>query len=246
MDNRIAASQEISASVNRDTFYLVWATIDWAIRAERFHLTAASIAEFRAIPHEVQEKDGTLHQLDVWMENHLRPETRQRIFSEIRRAQFEAAKGAAQITIADETYRLLRQRKKALFGPFRGSMETTIRHLLLCEQRALPNQAYRLLEQFRQRQGISSLTEAVRLLIDQAEMASQTQPMVAEPLMPTLTPPVESSTPILPPLPTSLQNQTPLPVATCEPGIENNIGSMPLSHPMEPVWNALLRYWIPG
>ncbi|MBF0096157.1 MAG: hypothetical protein HQM04_07350 [Magnetococcales bacterium] len=248
MDGRVAASQEVVATVTRDNFNLVWATIDWAIRAERFRLPAASIKAFRTIAHELQENDAVLQQLNAWMEENLRPETCRRIFGEIRRAQFEAAKGAVQITISEESYKLLRSRKKHLFGPYRGSMEVTIRHLLHSEQRALPNQAFRLLELYRQRHNLPNVAEAVRVLIDHAEMACQATSALIDTALPPETPPLTSATPLLPPLPTTVVDDLPTPIPTEEPDSTSTVCALPPAPTpaTEPVWGALFRCWIPN
>jgi hypothetical protein len=248
MDGRVTASQEVVATVTRDTFNLVWATIDWAIRAGRFRLSAACIALFRAIPHELQEDEAVLHQLNAWMEENLRPETRRRIFGEIRRAQFEAAKGAVQITISEESYKLLRGRKKYLFGPYRGSMEVTIRHLLQSEQHALPTQAFRLLELYRQRHNLPNVAEAVRVLIDHAEMACQTPPAPLDEAPPPVTPALDNPPPLSAPMPTVVANVLPSPVAKEEPELTSTACPLPPSPACatEPVWSSLLRCWIPS
>ncbi|MBF0162829.1 MAG: hypothetical protein HQL88_11150 [Magnetococcales bacterium] len=237
-DGRIAASQEIIEIVTKDNFNLVWATIDWAIHAERFRLSPEAVETFRRVPHEFQPDAGVLPLLNDWMEQHLRPETRRRIFAEIRRAQFEAAKGAVQIIIAEETQRLLHRRKRELFGPNRGSMEVTIRHLLETEQRALPWQAFRLLEAFRHRHALPGLSEAVRVLIDHAELSYQTQePAVVseKATVPDETPqPAQRLEPPLPDRPDNLAE----PVAGMPPPPPPRT-----TYPAEPVWDALVRYW---
>ena len=240
-DGRITASREIVEIVTHDNFNLVWATIDWAIHAERFHLSPEAVEMFRQVPHEFHPDEEVLPLLNSWMEQYLHPDTRRRIFTEIRRAQFEAAKGAVQIVIAEETQRLLHQRKRTLYGPNRGSMEVTIRHLLEAEQRALPWQGFRLLEAFRRRHALSSLSDAVRILIDHAELAYQAQEPTQEPeraleLEDEATPaqlpqPVQ---PVATPRPT----QPVIPVANAaEESTRRPV------HPTEPVWDALIRCW---
>ncbi|MEO5349665.1 MAG: hypothetical protein H7836_08475 [Magnetococcus sp. YQC-3] len=245
-DGRIAASREIVEIVTRDNFNLVWATIDWSIRAGRFRLPPESVEAFRLIPHESQAENASLQTLNDWMVQTLRPETRRRIFADIRRAQFEAAKGAVQITISEETHKLLRGRKRALFGPYRGSMEVTIRHLLDAEQCALPRQAFRLLEAFRQRHNLSNFSEAVRILIDHVELAYQAHEVEVERNQ-------TEEKPAPPPQPLLASRPVPLSEPTAqEPAVESAAESLkqvecPVTvlHPAEPVWNALIRCWMP-
>ncbi|MEO5363610.1 MAG: hypothetical protein H7838_08305 [Magnetococcus sp. DMHC-8] len=245
-DGRIAASQDIVEVVTRDNFNLVWATVDWAIRAERFRLPAECVTEFYRIPHEPKEDEASLQALDDWMERALRPETRRRIFVDIRRAQFEAAKGAVQITIAEETQKLLRERKKNLFGPNRGSMEVTIRHLLDAERRALPWQAFRLLEAFRQRHNLVNLSDAVRVLIDHAELAYRANEMDISVQQTGHHPPPPATASPAPPQPVNpppnTQQVVP-PAATTDTNPARH--PLHLVHPVEPVWNALIRCWMP-
>ncbi len=252
-DGRIAASQDIVEVVTRDNFNLVWATIDWAIRAQRFRLPPESIRAFRQIPQTPKDDDAALQSLNDWMEETLRPETRRRIFSDIRRAQFEAAKGAVQITIAGETQKLLRERKRALFGPNRGSMEVTIRHLLDVERHALPWQAFRLLEAFRSRHNLSSLSDAVRILIDHAELAYQAHEAEISVREAAPPPPDPSAQPVASPpdpQPEQTANADNADVTTAQhPPAEEPPPTteypMQLLHPVEPVWNALIRCWMP-
>ncbi|MEO5340628.1 MAG: hypothetical protein H7837_08945 [Magnetococcus sp. MYC-9] len=238
-DGRITASRDIVEIVTHDNFNLVWATIDWAIHAERFRLTTEAVLAFRKIPHESQTNDAVLPLLDDWMERFLRPETRRRIFAEIRRAQFEAAKGAVQITISEETHSLLRSRKKALFGPNRGSMEVTIRHLLETEQRALPWQAFRLLEAFRQRHALPGLSDAVRVLIDYAELGYQSQERGdPEGEVEARQAPLATTQPVPATVPPVPETQPPL-AAPAKPTERPT----PSNHPTTQVWDALIRCW---
>lgn len=239
-DGRIAASQDIVECVTQDNFNLVWAAIDWAINANRFRLPPECVEEFRTIPHELKTDRAALYTLNDWMERTLRPETRRRVFANLRRAQFEAAKGAVQISISEETQKLLRNRKEGLFGPNRGSMEVTIRHLLETEQRALPRQAFRLLEAFQTRHALPSLSDAVRILIDHAELAYQTQePTTTDPpaehLHATTAQP-EPIQPVAPATPPEPVTTPPEPVTT--PPVR-------LAYPVEPVLSALIRCWMP-
>ncbi|MBF0401319.1 MAG: hypothetical protein HQL90_11175 [Magnetococcales bacterium] len=234
-DGRIAASQEVVECVTPENFNLVWAAIDWAINAERFRLPPECVEEFRAVPRELKSGGASLHLLNDWMERTLRPETRRRIFANLRRAQFEAAKGAVQITISEETQRLLRERKQALFGLNRGSMEVTIRHLLEVEQCALSRQAFRLLEAFRVRHALPNLSDAVRILIDHAELAYQAHRPTDPPLVD-----VEEAL-VTTPQPEVVQS---VKSAVSTPS-ESTAGSLHFSYPIEPVLSALMRCWIP-
>lgn len=235
-DGRIAASQDIVECVTPDNFNLVWAAIDWAINADRFRLPPECVEEFRTIPHELKTDGGALCALNDWMERTLRPGTRQRIFANLRRAQFEAAKGAVQITISEETQNLLKKRKQALFDPNRGSMEVTIRHLLETEQRALSWQAFRLLEAFQTRHALPSLGDAVRILIDHAELAYQTQEIQE---------PAPTHPPEPPPQPATSPPEPIQPVVPTHPPHSATNPPAHLAYPVEPVLSALIRCWIP-
>ena len=250
-NGRISASQELVEVVTRDNFNLVWATVDWSIRAGRFRLSPECVGEFRQIPHESKSDNGSLHLLNDWMARALPPETRRRIFTDIRRAQFEAAKGAVQITISEETQRLLRDRKTTLFGPGRGSMEVTLRHLLETEQRALPWQAFRLLEAFRQRHGLSGLSDAVRILIDHAELAYQTHEAEQAAQQAGLSPPPAGSVPpeeTAQPVqadPTATKAQVTEQATPTAEQTGTTQNPLDLLNPAEPVWNAMIRCWMP-
>ena len=171
-EGKIAAPQEVVEEVSSENFNLVWAYVDWTLNVGRFNLSSEAMDEFRQIPQEFRTDGSSLELLNSWMAHHLKSVVRRRIFSDIRRAQFEAAKGAVQIIIAEETRELLRQRKTALFGKDRGSMEVTIRHLLGAEMRSLPLQAFRLLESFRQRNSLATLSDTVKALVDHVELTS--------------------------------------------------------------------------
>ena len=240
-NGRIAASQDIVEVVTRDNFNLVWATIDWSIRAGRFRLSPECVREFRQLPHEPKANDASLPLLNDWMGHALQPETRRRIFADIRRAQFEAAKGAVQITIAEETQKLLRDRKTALFGANRGSMEVTIRHLLEAEQRALPWQAFRLLEAFRQRHALSGLSDAVRILIDYAELAYQAHEAEKDAQEAAAAAPPARSEPPATAIPTTMSTQagTTRMAGWVEDRPHPSDLPLDLLNPVEPVWNAL-------
>lgn len=181
-DGKKAAPPEVVEKVTQENFNLVWAYVDWALGVERFRLPSVALTEFRRIPQALKDGGASLALLNDWMAHHLEAASRRRVFSDIRRAQFEAAKGAVQITIAEETRTILKKRKTALFGEGRGSMEVTLRHLLEAEQRSLPLQAFRLLEAFQQRNDLASLDEAVKMLVDQAELAAGTPSRKREPL----------------------------------------------------------------
>ena len=182
-DTKISAPREVVEVVTAENFNLVWAYIDWAIKAGRFQLTHEYKREFRAIPQELKEEDGpSLGLLNDWMASYLQPKERLRVFSDIRRAQFEAAKGAVQIMISEETREMLRARREALYGEGRGSMEVTIRHLLEAEQRSLPLQGFRLLESFQKRNNLPTLSDTVRALLDHVELTSKVVVEGAKPL----------------------------------------------------------------
>ena len=182
-DIKKAAPREVVEEVTAENFNLVWAYIDWALKAGRFQLSIESKREFRAIPQELKVEDGpSLGLLNDWMACYLEPKGRLRVFSDIRRAQFEAAKGAVQIMISEETQEMLRARKRALYGEGRGSMEVTIRHLLEAEQRSLPLQGFRLLDAFQRRNQLPTLSDAVRALLDHVELTSKVAAEGAKPL----------------------------------------------------------------
>lgn len=172
-DGKIAAPREVLDVVSAENFNLAWAYVDWALGAGRLRLSVEVVEAFRQIPRECKEGGDSLALLNHWLESNLSSATRLRIFSDIRKAQFEAAKGAVQITISEETQALLRQRKIALFGKDRGSMEVTIRHLLETEKLSLSLHAFRLLDNFRQRHHLHTLSDAVRVLVDHVELSTE-------------------------------------------------------------------------
>lgn len=159
-------------SVTNETFNLVWAYLDWAIKAGRFLFSGDPIEQFRQIQREYDDAGQAIQCLNDWMVNHLKPETRQQVFSDIRKAQFEAAKGAVQINISADTRDMLKDRRITLYGKDKGSMEILIRHLLEVEPRSLPSQAFRMLETYQKRKNLRSPTEAVMELLDMAERGS--------------------------------------------------------------------------
>lgn len=181
-DVKKAAPQDVVEEITNENFNLVWAYVDWALKAGRFCITPEAMDDFFQIPQEFQADGSSLELFNRWMKRYLESSMRLRIFADIRRAQFEAAKGAVQIIIAEETRDLLRARKTALFGDGRGSMEVTIRHLLDAEKRSLPLQAFRLLEAFRQRNHLLSLSETIKALVDHVELTTKVVVMDGKPL----------------------------------------------------------------
>jgi hypothetical protein len=120
-------------------------------------------------------------------------------------------------------------------------MEVTIRHLLDAEQCALPKQAFRLLEAFRQRHNLPNFSDAVRILIDHVELAYQAHEVEVERQQTEENP--------APPRPLLAPRPAPLPEPTAqEPTAEQpKQVECPVTvlHPAEPVWNALIRCWMP-
>ena len=171
-DEKKAAPREIVEEATKDNFHLVWTYIAWALKVGRFSLSPEATQAFHTIPREGTEATPSLACLNRWLNLYLASSPRRRIFSDIRQAQFEAAKRAVQITISEETLDVLLSRKAALFGEGRGSKEVTIRHLLEAETRSLPLDAFQKLERFRKRHGLASAGEAVQALVQHAEQAS--------------------------------------------------------------------------
>lgn len=181
-EGKVTAPREVVEEATVDNFNLVWAYIEWALKVRRFQLSPDANQAFHQVPREFKEGGTALEQLNGWMGSYLEPSVRLRIFLDIRKAQFEAAKGAVQISISEETRDLLRERKTTLFGKSRGSMEITIRHLLEVEQRCLPLESFRLLETFRDRNSLPSISESIQALMDHFELTSQESTDETKPL----------------------------------------------------------------
>ncbi len=157
-----------------------------AIDKGRMNFSGWPLENLRAIP-ESPDADGTAtEQLRVWVERHMLRKTRATMFSDLREAQFEAAKRAAEVILSLETRNALKEYRDRLFGEGQGSMELAVKHLLDISGRALPRDAFQLLEAFRQRKGLKTPGDAIRALIDLEE---QRPAPAAAPPSPTPSPP---------------------------------------------------------
>ncbi len=160
-------------AITKDNFHLVRAYIDWALESGRMKFSQWPIDNFRKIPRESSPEAIDL--LEAWIARHLLLDTRRKMFANIREAAFEAAKGSVQISISTDTRELLRERRNAEFGENRGSMEITIRTLLDGAKRMLPEDGFRQLEAYRQRNGLDSIAAALQALLDRSEEVAGVQ-----------------------------------------------------------------------
>lgn len=162
-------------TVTNDNFMAVREYILNAIEKGRMHFSGWPLENLQAIPDAPDPEGVATGQLQAWVERHLLKKTRLMMFADLREAQFEAAKRAAEVILSRDTRDALKRYRDKAFGAGQGSMEVAVRHLLETAGRALPLDAFQLLEAYRQRKGLKTPGDAIRALVDLAE---QRQPIL--------------------------------------------------------------------
>ncbi|MBF0127405.1 MAG: hypothetical protein HQM02_09365 [Magnetococcales bacterium] len=160
---------EPDEAVTKENFTAVREYILNAIEKGRMNFSGWPLENFQAIAETPDPEGKATELLNVWVERHMLRKTRSMMFSDLREAQFEAAKRAAEVILSQETRNALREYRDRSFGEGQGSMELAVKQLLEQSRRALPQDAVQLLEAFRQRKGLKTLGDAIRALIDLAE-----------------------------------------------------------------------------
>lgn len=173
---------EPDENVTEENFTAVRAYILNAIEKGRMNFSGWPLENLRAIPDTHDPDEATVGLLNDWVERHLLKKTRSILFSDIREAQFEAAKRAAEVILSQETRNALKEYRDRVFGEGQGSMELAVKQLLDLSGRALPKDAFQLLEAFRHRKGLRTPGDAIRALIDLAER--QHHPVMEKPERP--------------------------------------------------------------
>lgn len=150
-----------------------------AIEKGRMNFSGWPLETFHAIPESPDPDGQATALLGAWLDRHMVKKTRAMMFGELREAQFEAAKKAAEVILSQETRNALKRYRDRAFGEGQGSMELAVKQLLEMAGRTLPREAHQLLETYRVRKGLKSLGEAVRSLVDLAERTSAGSPVSA-------------------------------------------------------------------
>ena len=162
-------SKEFQETITEDNFSVVRAYIDWSLKSGKMRFSQWPTENFEKIPEKLDVEGRAVAALTTWIERHLLLKTRRKMYTNIREAQFEAAKGSVQINVSEETRNLLKEYRNRLYGNGKGSMEVTIRGLLEGVERHVPEDAFRLLAAYQKRNKLPTLGHAVQCLIDQVE-----------------------------------------------------------------------------
>ncbi|MBF0429221.1 MAG: hypothetical protein HQL94_09885 [Magnetococcales bacterium] len=160
---------ESDDTVTNINFAMVREYIFAAIEKGRMSFSGWPLENLQAIPDTPDEEGQAAILLGAWVERHMVKKTRAMMFADLREAQFEAAKQAAEVILSQETRNALKNFRDRVFGEGQGSMELAVKHLLELANRALPQDAMRLLDSYRQRKGLKSARDAIQTLVDQAE-----------------------------------------------------------------------------
>lgn len=166
---------EPDETVTNENFTSVREYLFNAIEKGRMHFSGWPLENLHAIPDTPDPEGVATALLGGWIERHLVKKTRLILFSDLREAQFEAAKRAAEVILSQETRNALKQYRDKEFGEKQGSMELAVKQLLKTAQQALPQDALQLLEAYRQRNGLKTPGDAIRALVDLAEKHHQVQ-----------------------------------------------------------------------
>ncbi|MEO5331751.1 MAG: hypothetical protein H7839_06975 [Magnetococcus sp. YQC-5] len=173
---------EPDETVTEANFTFVREYILIAIDKGRMNFSGWPLETLQAIPDTPDPEGKAIAQLDSWVERHMLKKTRTMMFSDLREAQFEAAKRAAEVILSQETRNALRQYRDKAFGEGQGSMELAVKQLLELAKHALPQDAFQLLDAFRQRKGLKTSGDAIRALVDLAEKAQHAPAAPASPV----------------------------------------------------------------
>ncbi len=157
---------EPDETVTEENFTSVREYILTAINKGHMQFSGWPLENLLSIPTPPTPENSATTQLANWVERHMLKKTRAIMFSELREVQFEAAKRAAEVILSQETRNSLKNYRDKMFGEGQGSMELAVKHLLDTNQRALPLDAFQLLEAYRQRNGLKSPGDAIRALVD--------------------------------------------------------------------------------
>ncbi|MBF0339790.1 MAG: hypothetical protein HQL95_02350 [Magnetococcales bacterium] len=152
-----------------------------AIEKGRMSFSGWPLENFQAIPELPDPEGRATALLGAWLDRHMVKKTRAMMFGDLREAQFEAAKQAAEVILSQQTRNALKQYRDRVFGEGQGSMELVVKQLLELAGRSLSRDAHQLLEAYRVRKGLKSAGDAVRALLD-LEERSHLPPVASSPV----------------------------------------------------------------
>ncbi|MBF0212262.1 MAG: hypothetical protein HQM00_01720, partial [Magnetococcales bacterium] len=121
---------EADDSVTAANYVAVREYILNAVEKGRMNFSGWPLENFHAIPELPDSEGKATALLGAWLDRHMVKKTRAMMFGDLREAQFEAAKRAAEVILSQETRNALKQYRDRAFGEGQGSMELAVKHLL--------------------------------------------------------------------------------------------------------------------
>ncbi|MBF0448160.1 MAG: hypothetical protein HQL67_08180 [Magnetococcales bacterium] len=156
-------------TVTLENFDQIWTYILIEVESGRWQFADWPLETLQEIPLKPDPQGQAIQDLTHWINRHLKPETRQKMFDTVNRKEaFESKKAATEILLSEKSRDRLLHYRETQFGEGKGSMELAIRQLLDGVERTLSQETFQKLVAFQREQKLASPQAAMEKLFERA------------------------------------------------------------------------------